>query len=124
MTGKYQKYTQLEHVLARPDTYVGSIEKEWSTKWVLNKEKTSMVEKPLDYVPGLYKIFDEILVNAADNKQRDPKGLYKKALSGQLPNMTGIHSPYEAPLHPNVVIDNNAKNVSSIVANLAFMVIN
>jgi bifunctional enzyme CysN/CysC len=57
-------------------------------------------------------------------EQRDPKGLYKKARSGQLPNMTGIHSPYEAPLHPNVVIDNNAKNVSSIVDNLAFMVNN
>lgn len=32
-----------------------------------------MVKKPISYVPGLYKIFDEILVNAADNKQRDPK---------------------------------------------------
>jgi bifunctional enzyme CysN/CysC len=30
-------------------------------------------------------------------EQRDPKGLYKKARSGQLPNMTGINSPYEAP---------------------------
>lgn len=32
-----------------------------------------MVQKDITYVPGLYKIFDEILVNAADNKQRDPK---------------------------------------------------
>lgn len=32
-----------------------------------------MVHRPVSYVPGLYKIFDEILVNAADNKQRDPK---------------------------------------------------
>lgn len=31
-----------------------------------------MVYGPVTYVPGLYKIFDEILVNAADNKQRDP----------------------------------------------------
>jgi len=30
-----------------------------------------MVNKEINYVPGLYKIFDEILVNAADNKQRD-----------------------------------------------------
>ena len=29
--------------------------------------------KDIEYVPGLYKIFDEILVNAADNKVRDPK---------------------------------------------------
>jgi hypothetical protein len=32
-----------------------------------------MVERECEYVPGLYKIFDEILVNAADNKQRDPR---------------------------------------------------
>lgn len=32
-----------------------------------------MVNRNISYVPGLYKIFDEILVNAADNKQRDPK---------------------------------------------------
>lgn len=30
-----------------------------------------MVQRQVTYVPGLYKIFDEILVNAADNKQRD-----------------------------------------------------
>ena len=38
--------------------------------WVFEDEK--MVNKQINYVPGLYKIFDEILVNAADNKQRDP----------------------------------------------------
>lgn len=36
---------------------------------------------------------------------RDPKGLYKKARSGQLPNMTGINSPYEPPATPDVRID-------------------
>jgi bifunctional enzyme CysN/CysC len=37
-------------------------------------------------------------------EQRDPKGLYKKARSGQLPNMTGINSPYEPPLSPDCVL--------------------
>ncbi|MCY1457021.1 Adenylyl-sulfate kinase [compost metagenome] len=37
-------------------------------------------------------------------EQRDPKGLYKKARSGQLPNMTGISSPYEAPLNADISI--------------------
>lgn len=41
--------------------------------WIYNKEKEMMVQQEIKYVPGLYKIFDEILVNAADNKQRDPK---------------------------------------------------
>nr|XP_043611251.1 DNA topoisomerase 2 [Erigeron canadensis] len=67
----YQKKTQLEHILLRPDTYIGSIEKHEQTLWVW--ENDQMIKKPISYVPGLYKIFDEILVNAADNKQRDPK---------------------------------------------------
>ncbi|XP_020212372.1 DNA topoisomerase 2 [Cajanus cajan] len=66
----YQKKTQLEHILLRPDTYVGSVEKHTQTLWVY--ENDEMVHRPVSYVPGLYKIFDEILVNAADNKQRDP----------------------------------------------------
>ncbi|AQK54494.1 DNA topoisomerase 2 [Zea mays] len=67
----YQKKTQLEHILLRPDTYIGSVEKHTQTLWVY--EDGAMVNRSVTYVPGLYKIFDEILVNAADNKQRDPK---------------------------------------------------
>lgn len=66
----YQKKTQLEHIILRPDTYVGSIEHQQQPLWVHDGEK--MVHKQVSFVPGLYKIFDEILVNAADNKVRDP----------------------------------------------------
>lgn len=41
--------------------------------WVYDKDSEKLVQRDISYVPGLYKIFDEILVNAADNKQRDPK---------------------------------------------------
>jgi len=37
-------------------------------------------------------------------EERDPKGLYKKARAGQIPNFTGISDPYEAPLAPEIVI--------------------
>ncbi|KAG2653254.1 hypothetical protein PVAP13_1NG440800 [Panicum virgatum] len=67
----YQKKSQLEHILLRPDTYIGSVEKHTQTLWVY--EVGAMVYRSVTYVPGLYKIFDEILVNAADNKQRDPR---------------------------------------------------
>jgi len=69
----YQKKTQLEHVLLRPDTYVGSVEPLKEKLWVYDSEKQGMVYRDITYVPGLYKIVDEILVNAADNKVRDPK---------------------------------------------------
>lgn len=39
--------------------------------WVFDTALNKMVFREIKYVPGLYKIFDEILVNAADNKQRD-----------------------------------------------------
>ena len=41
--------------------------------WIYDAEQDKIVLREISYVPGLYKIFDEILVNAADNKQRDPK---------------------------------------------------
>ena len=40
--------------------------------WVYDKDSEQIVQREVTYVPGLYKIFDEIVVNAADNKQRDP----------------------------------------------------
>lgn len=68
---QYQKLTQLEHILKRPDTYIGSVESTTEQMWVYNSETQSMENRKVSFVPGLYKIFDEILVNAADNKQRD-----------------------------------------------------
>lgn len=71
LSKKFQKKTQLEHIMLRPDTYIGSVEKCRLDRWVFDSVKERMVYKSIEYVPGLYKIFDEILVNAADNKQRD-----------------------------------------------------
>ncbi|XP_074594047.1 DNA topoisomerase 2-alpha-like [Brevipalpus obovatus] len=68
----YQKKTPIEHVLLRPDTYIGSVEPQEQEMWCYEGEEIGLVNKKVTYVPGLYKIFDEILVNAADNKQRDP----------------------------------------------------
>ncbi|KAM3718770.1 DNA topoisomerase 2 top-2 [Dirofilaria immitis] len=70
----YQKKSQLEHILLRPDTYIGSVERtDKAPMWIYDAETERIVQRDISYVPGLYKIFDEILVNAADNKQRDPK---------------------------------------------------
>lgn len=63
----YQKKTQLEHILIRPDTYIGSVNKEEKTLWVWDEGTQKMEYKKVNICAGLYKIFDEILVNAADN---------------------------------------------------------
>ncbi|UYV70510.1 TOP2B [Cordylochernes scorpioides] len=57
----YQKKTQLEHILLRPDTYIGSVEPLTQNMWVYDGEEGGMVNREITYVPGLYKIFDEIL---------------------------------------------------------------
>ncbi len=51
--------------------------------------------------------FIEVYVKATVElcEQRDPKGLYKKARAGQLPEFTGVSAPYEEPLTPELVID-------------------
>ena len=51
-------------------------------------------------------------------EQRDPKGLYKKARSGLLPNMTGLTSPYEPPDRPNMTINTADIPVSEAVKRL------
>lgn len=63
--------TQLQHIIKRPDTYIGSIERTLQHMWVYSSVSDGMEYREVSFVPGLYKIFDEIVVNAADNKQND-----------------------------------------------------
>jgi hypothetical protein len=65
----YQKKTQLEHILLLPNTYVGNIKKDAQAMWV--HENDNMIYQNVTFVLGLSKIFDEILVNAIDNKQQN-----------------------------------------------------
>merc|ERR1719210_1958153 len=69
----YQKKSQLEHILLRPDTYIGSVQPVTEKMWIYDEGTEQITQKEISFTPGLYKIFDEILVNAADNKQRDKK---------------------------------------------------
>ena len=47
--------------------------------------------------------------------ERDVKGLYAKALTGQLPHFTGVSDPYEAPLRPEIVLHTEAQSVDESV---------
>ena len=55
----YQKKSQLEHILLRPDTYIGSIEPLETQMFVYDNVQDAIVNKTITYTPGLYKIFDE-----------------------------------------------------------------
>ena len=72
---EYTRKTPVEHVLLRPGMYIGSPEECSRDVWVFDAATRRMVRRTLTFVPGLLKIFDEILVNACDAAQRDPVGM-------------------------------------------------
>ena len=47
--------------------------------------------------------------------KRDPKGLYKKAFTGEITNMTGISAPYEEPEHPSLIINTDKLGLQQCV---------
>ena len=67
---KYRKLDHKEHVLARHGMYIGSIEEDEYDTWVFDFEANRMVKRKIKVIPGLYKIFDEILVNSIDHYVR------------------------------------------------------
>jgi DNA topoisomerase-2 len=71
MTENYKKYTQIEHILARPGMYIGDTKCTTSECWVVDLETNMAVFKMCKWNPGIFKIFDEILVNAVDEVQRN-----------------------------------------------------
>ena len=74
---KYQQKNELEHVLDRPDTHIGSVEHVQSDMWIFNESETSndetkkqIVKKNIEYIPGLFKLFDECIINCRDHVVR------------------------------------------------------
>ena len=81
-------------------TTVGSTQPLTTNMYVLN-ENNRIVEREITYTPGLYKIFDEIVVNAADNKQRDP-------------NMDKLDIVVDA-IHNKISVRNNGKGIPVVI---------
>jgi DNA topoisomerase-2 len=70
---KYQKKSHLEHIKDLPDTYIGSVDPVTQNMPVYNEETQRMEYVDITFIPGLFKIFDEVLVNANDHKIRCPE---------------------------------------------------
>jgi DNA topoisomerase-2 len=67
---KYQKKTDKQHILDNPDTYIGSVENIDEDTYIYDSELNSIVEKHITYVPAVYKLFDEGIVNCRDHTIR------------------------------------------------------
>jgi len=112
---KYQKMTDREHILRKPDTYIGSIESTDTTEYVMDDtigiendaaESVSSDSAPntllpklnrraITYIPGLYKLFDEGMVNMRDHVVRQAQ-----AVSDGKPNALPVTS-LEVEIDPN-----------------------
>jgi len=81
---KYIKLTHREHVLQRPDSYIGSTETELKETFIVDDitdfENIKLNPKIVNFNPGFLKIFDEIIVNASDQFIRTGKVKYIKVI--------------------------------------------
>src|SRR6267378_3773569 len=59
--------------------------------------------------PGFVEVFVRCPLDTL--VERDVKGLYKKAIAGEIANFTGVSDPYEEPLHPEVVVDTSRESL-------------
>ena len=64
---QYQRKTDKQHILDNPDTYIGSVENVDSQMWVYDDASDKIVLRDIEYIPGLYKLFDEGIVNCRDH---------------------------------------------------------
>jgi DNA topoisomerase-2 len=80
---QYQQKTDKQHILDNPDTYIGSVEKVDAHMWVFDETSQQIVLQDIIYIPGLYKLFDEGIVNARDHVVRmiQSKAADKKVVS-------------------------------------------
>ena len=68
LANKYQQKTDKAHILDNPDTYIGSVENIETDSYVFENEK--IINKLISVNPGLYKLFDEGVVNCRDHAVR------------------------------------------------------
>ena len=73
-----------EHILKKPDTYIGSIEMTEAETFVYDSDTSSIVQRTIHYIPGLYKLFDEGAVNSRDHFVRQEQAI-RDAKPGALP---------------------------------------
>ena len=85
LADKYQQKTDKQHILDNPDTYIGAVELVDSDVWVLSDDNLRIHEKNIQYIPALFKLFDEGIVNCRDHAIR-----MEKAIDENVPNSLGV----------------------------------
>ena len=89
----YQKKTDIQHILDAPDTYIGQVDEDDIKNWILSGDEFKY--KEYKWIPGLFKCFDEGIVNARDHAirmkgKRGPKNLNVKNIEISVDKKTGV----------------------------------
>ena len=79
--------------------------------------------RQLHYQAGLPFVETYVECSVDITQQRDPKGLYKKALAGEIKNFTGIDAPYEEPLAPEILIRSSEMTLDEEVNAIQFWLV-
>lgn len=123
----YSRKTPLEHILLRPSMYIGPTERLPPVpSWVLQRDADpksfsstnspwTMQRQELSYVPALLKIFDEILVNASDNRLRHPGSCNRIDViihrGGKKQTKSNLPTDFPNSSDPYISITNNGKSI-------------
>jgi len=111
LASKYQQKTDKGHILDNPDTYIGSVEEIESNQWVLSDDGSKIIEKTIKYIPGLFKLFDEGVVNCRDHVVRMLQQI-SSAASASASASASVSSSYNIQLNDQICygIMKNPKN--------------
>ena len=105
-----QQKTDKQHILDNPDTYIGSVENVDATMWVMNADGNKIIEKPMNYVPGLFKLFDEGIVNCRDHVVR-----MQSKIDQQVPNSLPVsHIDISIQTDGTIVMTNDGNGIDVV----------
>jgi DNA topoisomerase-2 len=102
-----QMKTDKQHILEVPDTYIGSIDKSDTDLWIMNEDGDKIIQKNISYIPGLFKLFDEGIVNCRDHVVR-----MQQKINDQVPNSLPV-TQIEVEILPDdsIVMINNGNGI-------------
>ena len=105
-----QQKTDKQHILDNPDTYIGSVENIDADMWIMSEDGERIIEKNIHFIPGLFKLFDEGIVNCRDHVVRMQTRINEKS-DNALP-VTHIDVSIEADGTITMINDGNGIDVA------------
>ena len=114
LSSKYQQKTDKQHILDAPDTYVGSVETVDSHVWIYDTPSGKIHEKNISYIPALFKLFDEGIVNCRDHVVR-----MLQAIENNVPNAIPVSNIDIGILEDGTITMTNDGNGIDVAESLA-----